>query len=83
MITKPHEPSPNFFLLCFAVVILIAPLFWYMRFVAPTWIGPNGQTTGLSLSQAWDCALFWKASTCRIHLEQAGYPAVSQLSRNL
>ena len=83
MITKPHEPSPNFFLLCIAVVILIAPLFWYMRFVAPTWIGPNGQATGLSLSQAWDCALFWKASTCRMHLEQSGYPAVSQLSRNL
>lgn len=83
MITKPYEPSPRFLILCLAVVCLLAPVLWYLRFLQPTWIDARGQTASLNLSQAWDCLAFWKLSVCKNHLLQTGSPLASTLTRNL
>lgn len=83
MITKPYEPSSKFLLLCLCVVTVIAPVLWYFRFVSPSWIGPSGQETSLSIGEALNCLWFWKANSCKIHLAQIGSPMANHLSRHL
>lgn len=83
MITKPEQFPHIFFRLVIVTLLLLIPVFFALIWLRSSWPLAGGGHARLSLSQAFDCYLFWNKALCTAHLQSLGAIVPSKLYRFL